>query len=584
MVNVFSFCLYGSGKKYCQGLIENLKIIEKEFPDFQVEVYMGQGVPEQYISEYMLYPFVKLHYTELNNAELMIYRYYPIDSEDVDCMFVRDCDSRVNTRDQWCIREFIKSPKKFHIVRDHFWHKTKITGGLWGIKKGLLSGKIRTIYDQWIATIHDLKGLYDTDQKFLESEIYNLIKDDMLIHSIIVGHKGEDVIPIPDDLFKEDDFIGNVWDFNGDNEFPVFRFSDYPLIQHLKWLYEREQYRIIKSLTEDVDVYSIKPVSNRNIFLNILSLSNCFLNDTDTSQKLLKFFESTHVHIYNIYNSNFVLSRLQFRYDLIGTTDLSREPSDNEIIFYYGNFPHYHYNLPFGNKVYRHAIYHTIMSHTRFEHHPCWDKIAVIYILNLVERKDRYMDILLELCHMGCPLDRVYHYKAKKDKIKGDRMLDAYLGATKNHLDVLDHFRTNFNEDDYCLILEDDFMFTSNYSENQKSLKEFIDRGYEFDICLLSTSKFFEIISYDDLVNLSNQECTTSSGYMIQQKHSGPIYQCFKEGYDKMYTTGDYNQYVCDRYWAKLHRNKKFYMFKKKMGFQRGNYSSICDTFICNFD
>jgi hypothetical protein len=32
----------------------------------------------------------------------------------VEIMFVRDADSRINERDEWCIREFIQSQKMFN--------------------------------------------------------------------------------------------------------------------------------------------------------------------------------------------------------------------------------------------------------------------------------------------------------------------------------------------------------------------------------------------------------------------------------------------------------------------------------------
>ena len=68
----------------------------------------------------------------------MLNRFYPIDEPDVDLLFSRDADSRINERDQFVISEFIKSNKMFHIVRDHYEHKFPILGGIFGVKKGCI--------------------------------------------------------------------------------------------------------------------------------------------------------------------------------------------------------------------------------------------------------------------------------------------------------------------------------------------------------------------------------------------------------------------------------------------------------------
>ena len=68
--------------------------------------------------------------------------------EEADLVFFRDADSRMRERDRWCMAEFEKSDKSLHIIRDHFWHKSRIMGGAWGAKKGAFP---RLDWEAWVS-------------------------------------------------------------------------------------------------------------------------------------------------------------------------------------------------------------------------------------------------------------------------------------------------------------------------------------------------------------------------------------------------------------------------------------------------
>lgn len=569
MAKVFSFCLYGNKKKYIDGFFKNVEIIQKNFPDFEIHLYKGSDVTSEFP------PSIRIFDVNLNNAELMIYRFFVADMENLEVGFVRDADSRIYQRDIWCINEFIHSTKQFHIVRDHFWHKTKITGGLWGMKKNNL--EIQKTYHQWKNENQNICGMYDTDQKFLDQCIYEKIKSNVLIHSIIVGHVAEIVTPIPLQLFAENHFIGNVYDFDQDgNEYPVFSFFEFPFFDHIDWLLKRNQHPIISNLCENFDIWRFSSF-DRNTFIKHWIEAYYHQHRFHEAQMILSKYQYTHVLENDLIMSNHMIDKIYS--SIIATTDLMRKPSDdNEMIIFYGNFPFSHINLPISNVIYRHAYFYPLYNeHQRFEYHPCWDKIKIIYIMNLEERKDRYMDILLELCKMNAPLDRIYHYKASKTT-------DPYIGATKNHVDVIRHFRQNFKSEDFGLFLEDDFMFTSNTIQHKEDLQLFFQRDYDFDICLLSTSNFHELRPHDDLLNKSFQICTTSSGYILKNGTMEKIQNTIEYGFGKLVETGNSEAYCIDRYWANIQKDEKFFVFRNKMGFQKGNYSSIRSTFTCHFD
>jgi hypothetical protein len=508
----------------------------------------------------------------------MSYRFFPIDNEDVDIMFSRDIDSRINERDIWTMYEFIKSEYTFHIVRDHYYHKSKIMGGMFGIKSsaGL---NMRKIWDEWY---NNQEVGYGTDEFFLQMCIYPLIQNNVLIHSNIFGFLGEKLEHIDYPLINDTDFIGNVVEFNDINEqYYVFKYSNYPFLEQFKFLRSQEQWSLLLKISENIDIMKIN-INDRRIILNDLYMANYYCNQFEECIKIFTLFKIHNIIVDEalIYNSSFLIYKLNKT--IIGTTDINRKPNENEIVIIYGNFHHSFDNLPIDNIIYRHPFYFNYVNHHVVEFHESFSNIDKIYILNLIDRKDRYLEILVELCKIGVPLDRIYHYKASKEVITGNKKIDIYYGAGKNHIDVIKHFiDNNYNN---CLILEDDVTFTSNIEQHRNDLKIFFNRKYDFDICFITASKYGEIKNYDDLLCLSYQPCTTSSGYIINKNSAQKILDILEEGNKKLLETYDDLTYTCDRYWQKLQKDNKFFLFKNKFGYQRPNYSSITQQINCNFD
>ena len=309
-------------------------------------------------------------------------------------------------------------------------------------------------------------------------------------------------------------------------------------------------------------------------------MEHYYTNNINKCVDILKLFKFTHIDELIINNSNYIINKLNKK--IIGTTDINRIPNDNEIVIIYGNFHHSINNLPISNIIKRHAIYYKDIEHDIFEYDECWESISNIYILNLIDRVDRYMEILVELTRINAPLDRIYHYKAKKEKITGNRLVDPHLGACKNHIDVVKDFINKDNE--HCIIFEDDVTFTSDINLHKKDMKKFFDKQYNYDICLITSSKYDKIKEYDELLSLSYQICTTTSGYILSKNGAKKILPIFEEGYDNMKITKDTTTYAVDRYWSKIQKDDKFFLFNNKFGYQRCNYSSITNKTECHFD
>ena len=210
MVNVISFCLYGPyNPKYYIGLLENIFLIGKYFPDWKVYIYYAPDVTEQMVNHLKACSSVLLRETDELGPINMIHRFYAIDEPGVDLMLVRDADSRVHWKDRWAIREFVKHPEFIaHTIRDNIEHTASMMGGLWGIRKsaGL------TIRDEYSSYKEDTEKGHRQghDQNFLGDVIYPKVVYRMLVHYSNNRRKiGENAVEFPFD-WVNDIYCGRI--------------------------------------------------------------------------------------------------------------------------------------------------------------------------------------------------------------------------------------------------------------------------------------------------------------------------------------------------------------------------------------
>ena len=182
MVRVFSFCLYGpENPRYYPGMLENVDLARRYFPEWKVYVYYAPDVTESMVARLSACPTVVLIPTGVPGPINMIHRFFAIHEPGVDLMMVRDADSRIHWRDRWAIREFVDSPYIAHTIRDHEEHTAHLMGGLWGLKAG--SGvSLRTDYASYVEDVS--KGHRNGhDQNFLADVVYPQVVSRLLIHT-----------------------------------------------------------------------------------------------------------------------------------------------------------------------------------------------------------------------------------------------------------------------------------------------------------------------------------------------------------------------------------------------------------------
>lgn len=534
-MNVFSFCLYGTASYYYTGLLENIRTIQQYYPDFSIVVYLGECN-----ASWVLPDSVRVIHTGKAGPINMLFRYKAL--ADADVGFVRDADSRITERDRWCINEFLRSSYSYHIIRDHVWHRSKIMGGMFGWKK------------RYVVEFDEAHPSgYGYDEQILSQQVYPLIRDQTLVHTNINGYLGEHSERIAIPHIDSRDFVGNVYK----TDTPEFEYC-VDVVAHVKLLQKEDQFSLIQHITNSVDPKSI-PYFVRSEFYDTCFIANFYLGDVAKCHYWLSCYEFAEITPHVIANANFLLTKKR----VVATCDPSREPADDEYVIVYGPYPDWHLALPCSNKMYRHVSLFESSRHDVVEYDPVWEFVDVIYILNLEERVDRYYETLTTLASVHAPLHRVHHYKAKKDG------LPPYVGATKNHVDVAEHFCASGLGT--ALVLEDDIQFI-DHSSVRTALASFVTKPRDYDVCFLSLSKFGQREPYDELLGQTLQACTTSSAYFLHSTTARGVCDVLTEGFHKMLETGDHHTYCVDRYWVKLPR---LLYFRKKLGFQRPSYSNL---------
>jgi len=604
---IFSFCIYGTGKKYYFGLVENIININKYYPDAYIHIYIGKNHNKEFIDKIKDENYSNIVYIEtgIEGAINMYYRYKSIltvgygGSCNNNVFISRDADSCINERDRWCINDFLDEQCKlyfFQVIRDHYWHKSKLLGGLTCfVDNG--SDIFNVVRDEFKKNFEIIEMninknnnyySYGSDEEILNNKIYPIIKDNLIVYTNICAYKGEHVknIDYENDNYN---FVGNVIDYVEEGEEVtkkyVFKYDDFNLIEHIKWLLDEKQFRLIVTMIDDCN--SNIPDNKIIEILDYKYIAYYYSRQLKECMNVYKDFykyditdhiKNNSMHLYTLAKEN--------GYKIVGTCNISYEPKIDEIVIYFGNYADDYMALPQSNKIYIHVIYleKFIKLVDTFVYDECWNNIECIYVMTLEKEFERLTETLLQLCLMNAPLNKLYIYKATKDV----NMVDTYIGATNNHLHCLHHMLTNTvissDNNKSCLFLEDDFIFTSVIDDNKEKLKTFFNRKYDYDICFLSASKYHKREDYDDLLILSKQKCTTSSGYLINYKNVEKIYNIVKEGNEFLKMTGDSTSYCIDRYWCKLCNDNKVFIFKNKLGFQKPSKSKITGAYNCNLD
>jgi hypothetical protein len=181
MKKVITFSLWGDNPTYNIGAIKNADFAKHFYNGFECWFYVHETtVPKDTILNLEKIENVKIIYKngDLYTCKPRMWRFEAIDEPDVEIMMSRDTDTRILFREKKAVEEWINSNTTFHIMRDHPFHTSKIMAGMFGTKKIPQIKSWKEIMNKYIQV-----GEYDYDQKFLNTLIYPLIVNDVMIHA-----------------------------------------------------------------------------------------------------------------------------------------------------------------------------------------------------------------------------------------------------------------------------------------------------------------------------------------------------------------------------------------------------------------
>lgn len=200
--NIISFSLFGDSPRYTDQLSSVVDSYNELLPDWKCRIYIAKDVQEKYIDLLIDKGCEIITMNSIGvDARYTMWRFLALSDEKADAVIIRDLDSHASEREKKMLQEWLNSEKKFHIIRDHVNHSSKILAGTWGAKKNNLD--IIKKSKQML-----LENYYGIDQVFLERHIYPLIKNNMMVHDIFLRFNDEKPIIIP--LSPEDNCIGEI--------------------------------------------------------------------------------------------------------------------------------------------------------------------------------------------------------------------------------------------------------------------------------------------------------------------------------------------------------------------------------------
>lgn len=208
MKKIISFSVYGNGAMYNQGMIDNAKLAPEIYPGWTVRIYCGPKVTCKKKLLELDCEVVEMHNSLMHEG--MFWRFYAAWDTSAERVIFRDSDSRLNVREAEAVKAWEKSGMKAHAMHDHPHHcNLPFSGGMWGIKVGVLPESIEKITRTWGRQAQKRVK----DMRFLNEYVYPLVKDSTLHHSSQVLKKWKFKPFPPHDYY--DGFVGQQYDDMG---------------------------------------------------------------------------------------------------------------------------------------------------------------------------------------------------------------------------------------------------------------------------------------------------------------------------------------------------------------------------------
>ena len=189
-MKVISYSIFGQEQLYRVGLLKNIEIAKKLFPDWKVFIHLDVDNEKKDFLKNIRQPNTELiDLKEDDPRDGMMWRMLPME-QNHEAVIIRDVDTRLFGRDRKLVDNWMDTNFKFHLCRDNFGSYQTVLGGLWGGRYSNL--QIKDNWNKW-KKAEFKKGvsrLRDID--FIKKYIYPEIRTDLLVfseHTIYLGEK-----------------------------------------------------------------------------------------------------------------------------------------------------------------------------------------------------------------------------------------------------------------------------------------------------------------------------------------------------------------------------------------------------------
>lgn len=176
--NIIAFSLWGDRPEYITGAIVNAQIAPHLYVGWTARFYCDTSVPADARAALAQYgaQVVLMDRPEHQRIRPM-WRFLASDDPDVNVFVCRDADSRLNARELLAVTDWLRSGRRFHVMRDHIYHMELILAGMWGGMAGVLP-RMADWLAQGAAYFDNRWG----DQAFLADLVWPLIRGETCVH------------------------------------------------------------------------------------------------------------------------------------------------------------------------------------------------------------------------------------------------------------------------------------------------------------------------------------------------------------------------------------------------------------------
>ena len=231
---IVSFHLYDEKPSCYQGLLKNIELYKKEFPDIKCYVY----VQSYFISDDMINTIknkggIVISCVDVPELYKDILNMLPYENKN-KLFLCRNTECRLIEREIILLKKFINQRYNFNIIRDNVQFKYLIPKGLWGTKN--INNKLL----RFIIMEHCLSYVIKTEKKEINENLSNFISDKIYekhandLYVLSVYDEQEHFKHLENTVERKNNiYIGELYDENG-NPFNIKLRDELNRIYHLQ--------------------------------------------------------------------------------------------------------------------------------------------------------------------------------------------------------------------------------------------------------------------------------------------------------------------------------------------------------------